>query len=91
MEDILEGNFENDGDTYFNLSDCHFEFEGHEEIHQALHEIDVYHTNSTCANIDISKYEPCYFFFEHVIIDIFPKNVHSKFGGMKLMIDCLQT
>ena len=88
LEDILGGSFENDGDTYFNLSDCYSKFEGHQEVHQGLHEIDVEHTNSSCAGIDNSKDEH---FFLHVFIGIFPRNVHFTFENIKLVIDCLQT
>lgn len=48
VEDILGGSFENDGDMYFNLLDCHYEFGRHENI-------DVDHVNSSCAGIDKSK------------------------------------
>lgn len=45
VEDIVGGSFENHGETYFNLSDYESEFEGHEEIHQGLHESDVDHAS----------------------------------------------
>ena len=51
MEDILGGSWKNDGETYFNTSECDFEFEGHKKIHQELHEIDVDRANSSCVDI----------------------------------------
>lgn len=49
VKDILKGSFKIDGNTYFNLWNCHFEFEGHGEIHLGLHKIYVDHANSSCT------------------------------------------
>lgn len=38
---MFKNYFMHDDKTYFNLSDCHYEFEGHAKIHQKFHEIDV--------------------------------------------------
>jgi hypothetical protein len=32
MEDIFEGSFKNHGETYFNILDCNFKFEGHKKF-----------------------------------------------------------
>ena len=61
MEDIIGGSFENDGETYFNLSDYDSEFEGDEEIHQGLHESHVDRVSFSRANID--KYKDEFFRF----------------------------
>ena len=57
MEDIVERFSKNYGETYFNLSDYDSEIEGHEEIHQVLHENDIDHASSLCSDIDNSKDE----------------------------------
>ena len=90
VEDIIGESFENDGKTYFNLSDYDSEFEGDEEIHQKLHENDVDQSSFSCANIDKSKDELSSLFLEYIPIDTFPKYVHFTCRSMKLMIDCLQ-
>ena len=91
MEDIIGGSFENDGETYFNLSDYDSEFEGDEEIHQGLHESHVDRVSFSCANTDKSKDESSSLFLEHFPINIFPRYVHFTCRSMKLMIDYLQT
>jgi hypothetical protein len=55
VEDIVGGSFENHGETYFNTSDHDFEVEGHEKIYKKLHESDIDHASSLCADIDNLK------------------------------------
>ena len=55
VDDIVGGYFKNHKEIYFNLSDYNSELEGHEIIHQGLHESDINHVSSSCAEIDILK------------------------------------